>query len=65
MVKHTGAGHIISYRDLEILFGPPCAAIIGKNLINNLLLWLKANRRSDVNFKLANQTLTELGGSVC
>jgi hypothetical protein len=60
LLKHTSAGHEIKYKDLEVLFGLPLAAIIGKPALSNLLQWLKANRRSDVNFKLANQTYTEL-----
>jgi hypothetical protein len=61
LVKHTGAGHEITFKDLLVLFGSPCASIIGKRALNNILQWLKANRRSDVNFKLANQTQTDLG----
>ena len=60
LFKHTGAGHEITLRDLIVLFGSPCATIIGKQLLNDILLWLKANRRSELNFKLANQTQTEL-----
>ena len=61
LVKHTGAGHEVTERDMEILLGPPCATIIGKPTLSRLFLWLKANRRTDATFKLASQTHSDIG----
>jgi hypothetical protein len=61
LVKHAGAGHVITYRDLEIVLGEPCVAIVGRAALAKLLTWLKANIRSDINFKVASQTYTDMG----
>ena len=61
LVKHTWAGHGISMVDLITVFGAPCAKIVGKKVLNELLTWLTANRRSDASFKMSNQTHTDLG----
>ena len=61
LVKHAGAGHVITYRDLEIVLGAPCVAIVGRPALAKLLAWLQANIRSDINFKVASQTYTDTG----
>ena len=61
LVKHAAAGHIITYRDLEIVLGIPCVAIVGRPALAKLLSWLRANLRSDINFKVASQTYTDTG----
>ena len=61
LVKHAAAGHVITYRDLEIVLGIPCVAIVGRPALAKLLSWLRANLRSDINFKVASQTYTDTG----
>jgi len=50
LIKHTQAGKEVKYEDLLNLFGKPVARKIGQSNLLALLRWLKANRRSEVNF---------------
>ena len=61
LVKHAAAGHVITLRDMEIVLGTPCVTIVGRPALTKLLVWLKANIRSDINFKVASQTYTDTG----
>jgi hypothetical protein len=61
LVKHAAAGHVITLRDMEIVLGTPCVTIVGRHALTKLLVWLKANIRSDINFKVASQTYTDTG----
>ena len=62
LVKHSWSGkdiNSISY--IEKVLGGPICQIIGTTLLNDLLLWLKSNRRTPATFKHANQTHMEIG----
>ena len=62
LVKHSWSGkdiNSISY--IQKVLGGPICHIIGDTLLNDLLLWLKSNRRTPATFKHANQTHTEIG----
>lgn len=50
LIKHTQAGKEVKYVDLLNLFGKPVAKKIGHTNLLALLRWLKANRRSEMNF---------------
>jgi len=50
LIKHTQAGKEVKFEDLLNLFGKPVARKIGQTNLLALLRWLKANRRSEMNF---------------
>lgn len=50
LIKHTQAGKEVKYEDLLNLFGKPVAKKIGHTNLLALLRWIKANRRSEMNF---------------
>ena len=62
LVKHAWAGRELCIADVELVLGAPMCALIKKSTMYRLLLWLRANRRTDATFKLlGSQTHVELG----
>jgi hypothetical protein len=61
LVKHSLAGKSISYEDLKIVFGRGIFRWIERSTIKKILFWLKANQRTELNFKPANPILVDLG----
>jgi hypothetical protein len=61
LLKHTGAGKEISLNDVVLLLGNHTSEVLGRRLLDKLLFWLHANRRTDASFKPVNQTHLEMG----
>ncbi|KAJ1417560.1 hypothetical protein B484DRAFT_453952 [Ochromonadaceae sp. CCMP2298] len=61
LVKHAGAGKMILLADIHRMLGSAMVHAIGKKLLHRLVLWLQANRRSEVTFRTTNQSFVELG----
>lgn len=61
LARQSWSGHEVTFEDVKALLGEQCIKIIGKQTITKLLMWLKANKRTEFTFKLSHQLTTEIG----
>ena len=62
LTRVSFAGKEIKRSDVKKMFGPQLSHsdILPSRLLNKLLMWLKANKRSEFSFKLCNPTLIDM-----
>ncbi len=60
VVRHALAGKEVRVGDLKFIFGRRVFSLLAKKDIGLFMRWLRANQRTELNFKPSNPFLIEL-----
>ena len=61
LVKHSFAGKQVDLSDVKTLFGKNVVEYMGKQNVSQFLAWTRANKRSEIKFRLPSHTYTDAG----